>query len=161
MNFYSKFKDKNLKIIGYKNAIIINNKKFNIRNLPGIGKYKKDNINWRQAFIYKNNKSICIQTTFKGSRYPQIILIENFLKPKPYYFNGLFLYCTHIRKIKNKYYFPTYELFGSKNIRDAEMVKFNYRQISPGFPIKYKFEGRFPDMNNVFEFKLTKSEVVK
>ena len=160
-NYYAEFKDKNLKVTGYRNTIIINNKKFNIRNLPGIGKYKKDNTNWRQAFIYKNSKSICIETTSMGSRYPHIIFIENFEKPKPYYFNGLFLYCTYMRMIKNKFYIPTYELFGSQFNNDAEKVKVNYRQISPGFPIKYKFEGKFINASDDSEFELTKSEIVK
>ncbi|WP_397601668.1 hypothetical protein [Silvanigrella sp.] len=160
------FKNKNLEFIGNSNVIIINNKKFNISSLPGIGKYRKDNIDWRRVFIYKNKKSVCIQTTFRGAnstvqRYAQIIFIENYLKPNPYYFSGLFLDCSYMRKIENKFYLPSYEIFGSKYNHDAETVKFNYRQISPRFPIKYKYEGKFPDIFNVYEFELTKSQVVE
>ncbi len=166
MNVFAEFNDKNLKIIGFKNIITINNKKFNINSLPRIGRYKKDGINWRRAYIYTNKKSICIETIFRGAnstaqRYGQILFVEDYLNPIPYYFSGLFLDCNLMRKIKNKFYFPTYEIFGSNCCRYAETVKFNYRQISQSFPIKYKYEGKFPDTSNVYEFELTKSEVVK
>jgi hypothetical protein len=158
-NVYAEFRAKNIKFIDSKNTIIINNKKFNISALPGIGRYEKDKINWHLTYIFKKNKSICVETTFIGSRYPQIIIIKNFLNPKPYYFNGLFLYCTYLRKIKNKFYFPTYKIFGSKYKKNAEMVKFNYRQILTGFSIKYKYESKFQDASN--DFELTKSELIK
>ena len=166
MNVYAKFNDKNLKIIGFKNTITINNKKFNINSLPGMGRYRKDGIDWRHTYIYTNKKSICIKTIFRGAnstgqRYGQILFVEDYLNPNPYYFSGLFLDCNLMRKIKNKFYFPTFELFGSKTVHDAETVKFNYRQISPEFPIKYKYAGKFPDTSNVYEFELTKSEVIK
>ena len=43
-----------------------------------------------------------------------------------------------------------------KGVQDAETVKINYRQISLGFPIKYKYEGKFPNTYTNYEFELTK-----
>ena len=161
---YAEYISKDLRIIGFKNEITINRKKFKIKNLPGMGKYKTNDIEWRLPRIYKEKKSICIQSTLENPEYyyqkfsKQIIFVENISNPKPYYFKGFYLSCSSLRKIDKYFYFPVFKLYGTKQEFDAESVKIEYRRISKNFPIKFKFEGKFPNTNDRSKFELTKEE---